>query len=235
VTTPKPVGFSKYDVIGAYHWDECDRGTNRFNPPLKARYEAVARRLDRSKRILDVGCGDGYLMALATSSGKVVHGIEAERSGARFAAQKLAGMPGCHVVQASCYALPYPDGYFDAVTLTDVIEHLEHPELCLREIRRVLSPEGLILVTTPLRRAGRPLGWNHVKEYVGSELVDSLSEHFSPVRVIYLWPRFWMRMYSTRIGWRAIRLWCRLFDVNPYLEEGPEEEKYDLILAWGHR
>lgn len=228
---PRPVPFSRYTDSGAYHWVECDRRSSSYNPPLRARYEAVVRRAAAAKRVLDVGCGDGYLMGLLSPGCERVFGVDAEQRGVALASAQLRSFPNCHVTGASCYALPFPPRYFDAVLLADVIEHLEDPALCLQELRRVLAPGGVVFVTTPLGRPDRKLGWNHVKEYSGPELAELLGRHFASVSVRYLWPRRWSRLYATRIGWRAIRLLCRMLNVNPFLREGMEPERYEQILA----
>ncbi len=47
------------------------------------------------------------------------------------------------------HPLPYPDASFDLVTCSEVLEHVENYRAVLREIRRVLKPGGLMVVTTP--------------------------------------------------------------------------------------
>lgn len=228
---PKAVPFGKYEAAGAYHWVECDRRSPAYNPPLRARYEAVVSRIASAKRVLDVGCGDGYLMSLLSTLAERVIGVDAELRGVELASAQLDAFPNCRVAGASSYALPFRSAAFDVIVLADVIEHLEHPELCAREMRRVLAPGGVAYVTTPLGRPGRVPGWNHVKEYTGSELAELLGRHFAAVSLVYLWPRGWSRLYSTAIGWRAIRLLCRLFNVNPFRQEGVQPESYEQILA----
>ena len=63
----KAVEFDKYDQRGAYHWRECRRNFRNFleyNPALEARYQVVVDQIKRysANRLLDVGCGEGYLL-----------------------------------------------------------------------------------------------------------------------------------------------------------------------------
>jgi SAM-dependent methyltransferase len=228
---PKAVPFGKYAAAGAYHWAECDRRSAYYNPPLRARYEAVVGRITNARRTLDIGCGDGYLMSLLSGRSEQVLGIDAEWQGVELAARQLASFTNCHVAGGSSYALPFASAAFDAIVLADVIEHLEHPELCVREMRRVLAPGGTAYVTTPVGRSGQALGWNHVTEFTGSQLTDLLERDFASVSLVYLWPRMWSRMYATAIGWRTIRLLCRAVDVNPFRREGTDPDAYEQILA----
>lgn len=228
---PKAVPFGKYAAAGAYHWAECDRGSQYYNPPLRARYEAVVDRITHARRVLDLGCGDGYLMSLLSGRSEQVLGVDAETRGVELAAVQLCAFANCQVARASSYALPFGSHAFDVIVLADVIEHLEHPEQCVAEMRRVLAPGGTAYVTTPLGRPGRPLGWNHVVEFTGPQLTELLRQHFTSVSLVYLWPRSWSRLYSTAVGWRAIRLLCRTFTVNPFRAEGTHPDAFEQILA----
>ncbi|ETW98284.1 MAG: hypothetical protein ETSY1_19375 [Candidatus Entotheonella factor] len=232
---PNLVPFDKYDRYGAYHWLECERHSRRYNPPLAARYEAVARRISGRPKVLDIGCGDGYLMHLVQPQCDTIVGIDTASAGVRHAAQQLSSHLGTSAIAlGSGYELPFADKQFDVVLMTDVIEHLERPEACLTEVCRVLQPDGMLCVTTPRRRPERPLGWGHVREYTGDELQTSLDAFFVHVQLTYLWPLTWFRLYGTRLGWRLIRLFAR-YAGNPFTREGQEPEKFAQILAMCHR
>lgn len=226
----KPLRFSKYDASGAYHWIECDRHASQYNPPLEARYGVLLNRMGRARRILDIGCGDGYLMSRVSSCGDEVIGIDPEPAGVTLAADKLRRFGNCSVLQASAYALPFADDDFDVALLADVIEHLERPAESLREISRVLKPDGTLLVTTPKWRPDRKWDPLHVREYRPEELSVCLKAHFSDVSMAFFWPLNWSSMYATRVGWRLIRTFARYL-YNPFFQEGHEPERYGQIIA----
>jgi len=168
-------GFSKYEERGAYHWSSADRASAEYAPATEARYEVIARQVTGGDRALDVGCGDGYLIARASETSGFVVGVDPEPTGVALARDRLRGRPGCHVIVGRGSELPLPSGSFDAVLLADVIEHLEDPDACLAEAVRVLRPGGAIAVTTPRRL---PDHWwdeaNHVVEYSSAELRELL-------------------------------------------------------------
>ncbi|HWB10168.1 MAG TPA: class I SAM-dependent methyltransferase [Pirellulales bacterium] len=226
--------FPKYDDYGAYHWEECDRKSRRFNPPLVARYAAVYRRIAPGQRILDLGCGDGYLMGLLSRQAKLVTGIDPEPTAVALANEKLQGLGNCSAVLGSCYQIDFPDRSFDVVVLADMIEHLEDDDRCLRETARVVASDGTVIVTTPRRRPDRPLGRDHVREYTPQELNQVMSRRFAEVAVVGLWPLGWSRFYRTRLGWRAMKVLAR-YCGNPFDREGTDVNRFAMLLATGRR
>jgi SAM-dependent methyltransferase len=96
--------------------------------------------------LLDCGCGDGGFTAeLAQRAGAAVaFGIEWDRARARDANHR-----GVRAVQADLNAnLPFADASFDVVHSNQVIEHLYATDNFLRETRRVLKPDGVVLIST---------------------------------------------------------------------------------------
>jgi SAM-dependent methyltransferase len=225
-----PIRFLKYEEAGAYHWIEADRSARRYNPALDARYRIILRPLDTVDAVLDVGCGDGYLLHLARASARLVVGIDPERAAVTLAAGLLRDAPRVRVTQGSSYELPFRDESFDVVLMADVIEHLGDAAAAVRECHRVLRPHGRLLVTTPKWRPDRMWDTTHVKEFTPAELGDVLNKEFSRVTMSFFWPLVWSRCYSTKIGWRLVRAVAR-YGFNPFLGEGSAPDKYGQILA----
>jgi len=237
MSTVEITPFDKYDKSGAYHWAECDRRYSnylRYNPALDARYELTMRAIRDSEArgsLLDVGCGDGCLMARVAPLMNKVVGVDSEAGAIRWAKEKLLNVPNCEPIQTACYDLPFPAESFDIVTSADVIEHLTDPRHHLQEIRRVLRPGGALVLTTPKWRPDRKWDHRHEKEYRAEELSALLAEYFHRVDLTFFWPLRWSRFYATRFGWRllkliSIQLW------NPFLgHSAAEPEKFGQILA----
>lgn len=221
--------FDKYASKGAYHWRECDRSSGVFNPPLAARYQAVVQRV-AGGRAIDLGAGDGYLAGRLAPLCSEVVALEYEPEGAELARQMLAGHANVIVQRGDAYNVPYPDRSFDSVIMADVIEHLDQPEQAVREMSRLVAPDGQVLVTTPQWRPDRVWDHRHVKEYTAEEFRALLSPGFDSVELSFCWPRMWSDFYRTRIGWRLLRLAGRL-GFNPFTSESAIAEGRCQMLA----
>jgi SAM-dependent methyltransferase len=95
-------------------------------------------------RALDIGCGDGDFLAELARRGWRVDGIEYSDAAAALARGK-----GIAVHQGDLASAGFPSGAFDVVTLWHVLEHLPEPAAALAEVRRVLRPDGLLVVEVP--------------------------------------------------------------------------------------
>lgn len=95
-------------------------------------------------RLLDVGCSYGAFLQLAEQHGWEAHGVELSAGAAEFARRER----GLRVTEGALEQTSFPDAYFQAVTMWDVIEHLEDPLSTLRVIKRILAPGGILLVFT---------------------------------------------------------------------------------------
>lgn len=96
-------------------------------------------------RFLDVGCGSGASVKAATDAGWSATGVDLDP-------QLIASGKRQFDVDLRCTPLldaAFPDASFDFVRLRDVIEHLPNPYAALHEIKRILTPGGVLLLATP--------------------------------------------------------------------------------------
>jgi 2-polyprenyl-3-methyl-5-hydroxy-6-metoxy-1,4-benzoquinol methylase len=96
-------------------------------------------------RILDVGCGNGLLLALLRDKGYAVSGVDFSGDAA-VAARRLNGV---EVRVGSLADQAFADESFDLITLFHVMEHVTEPKAVLDEVRRVLKPDGRVIVQVP--------------------------------------------------------------------------------------
>lgn len=105
--------------------------------------DAVPRE-GKGQRVLDVGCGPGYLAALLTERGYKVTGVE--QPGPYTAAFPA----GVDLVEANLEdGLPPLAGRFDYILCADILEHLRRPQQILQALRRVLAPGGVLIASLP--------------------------------------------------------------------------------------
>lgn len=133
----------------------ADEGLARFYKTKQAGYFAGARadlvaRLphDPSTRILEIGCGTGATGALAKARGRAGRYVGVELF------HTAADEARCHldeVVEGDIerLALPWGPCSFDAMILSEVLEHLVEPWAALRKLREALRPGGLVLASSP--------------------------------------------------------------------------------------
>jgi SAM-dependent methyltransferase len=150
-----------------------------------ARY-AFAARLAHGKRVLDAGCGAGYGSAELAAQANSVTGADVAAEAVDFARAHYA-LPNLAFEQASCDRLPHADGCFDLVVAFEVIEHLETWREFLLEARRVLSPGGQLVVSTPNKlyytesRGAEGANPFHVHEFDFAEFRGALEDVFPHV------------------------------------------------------
>ncbi|MBN1303046.1 MAG: methyltransferase domain-containing protein [Anaerolineales bacterium] len=112
-------------------------------------------------RTLEVGCGSGNLLLQAIGPGGFPVALDLSAQALSFVQARLQeigeSLRGSGCTQAVADFLPLAADSFDCIILSEVIEHLEHPELVIREAQRVLRPGGKLLVTTPNYRSLWPV------------------------------------------------------------------------------
>lgn len=114
-------------------------------PWIADRIRAAIR--GRPARVLDVGCGAGFLSNALAKLGHDVTAIDVSEASLRVAARHdPTGSVRYAVGDAN--ALTFPDGAFDVVCSMDFLEHVERPAAVITEAARVLTPGGLFFFHT---------------------------------------------------------------------------------------
>jgi 2-polyprenyl-3-methyl-5-hydroxy-6-metoxy-1,4-benzoquinol methylase len=112
-------------------------------------------------RLLEVGCGSGKMLKGMSDLGWQVEGIDFDPM-----AVENSRLKGLKVGTGSLEDQQYPENWFDAITMSHVIEHVHDPLGLLKECRRILKPGGCLSLVTPnINSAGHRIygrSWFHL-------------------------------------------------------------------------
>lgn len=120
--------------------------------PLVARISGIVDLLAAhtpGRRLLDVGCGNGDLLALAARRGWFAVGIDGSPAAAAVAGRRS----GTHALAAAFPDAGLEPGSFDAVVMLDFLEHVVDPRATVAAARALLAPGGVLYVNSPNHRS----------------------------------------------------------------------------------
>lgn len=127
---------------------------NRFNQRLLKIIRLKCMNPDQQSskfspiRIMDAGCGEGFITRRVANEfkGAELIGVDGNREAIDVA--KMLD-PGIDFREGDIYTLDFPENYFDLVLCSEVLEHLLFPVKALRELKRVVREGGTILLSVP--------------------------------------------------------------------------------------
>jgi len=125
-------------------------------------WEGIGGALDGRHRILEIGCGPGDDARRLAARGHEVVGVDVEASSGWDVPS-----PGVTFIECSAEQLPFPDASFDAVLERDALHHIGEPGRALREMRRVLRPDGVAVIVECNRY--NPLFYVHMTRLHGHD------------------------------------------------------------------
>ncbi len=153
--------------------------------PLEAEHEARYRwatEIVGDREVLDAGCGMGYgTAALAGAGAKRAVGVDMSQGAILDARERFGGVG--EFVAGDLHELPFEDDSFDVVVCFEAVVHVRDPERALDELRRVLRPEGVLLLSVPNAAVYPPGDPFHLHEYLPDELEETLVRRFANVRL----------------------------------------------------
>jgi ubiquinone/menaquinone biosynthesis C-methylase UbiE len=145
---PNPMPFPKVDLAEVYV--DAEEYFHGHDVEVKKQnglhlMQEFEQKLGKRGRFLDVGCGIGELLWAAKKSGWEAEGVDPSKEFIEIGREKL----GVNGRIATLEEAKFPDNHFDAVAMSSIIEHLYNPFETLREIHRVLRPEGFLWFDAP--------------------------------------------------------------------------------------
>jgi ArsR family transcriptional regulator len=106
----------------------------------------LAALLPRERALVDLGCGTGELLSQLAPALDSLTGVDREPSMLAVARRRLADHPHVTIVEAALEDVPLEDGSADLATIVLVLHHLTEPAAVLSEARRILRPDGHLVV-----------------------------------------------------------------------------------------
>jgi 2-polyprenyl-3-methyl-5-hydroxy-6-metoxy-1,4-benzoquinol methylase len=162
------------------------KAKNTHAPTIRESYlktaESQVRLIQKyatGKNLLDVGCAQGFFLYNASKAEYTSKGIEISQDAAAYAIREF----GLDIEAKPFEELRFPENHFDVVTLWQVLEHVPYPLTVLKEVQRILKPEGLLVVSTPniegipariLRRKWWDIKRLHINQFSTRTLTDIL-------------------------------------------------------------
>lgn len=149
---------STFSELRAYYYSLRPEAADALHERHESHFRAEAIRAARVVQqlsegpLLDLGCGAGQYLLAAARTGRQAAGVDASLC-QLILARKLLADEGfsAQLALANVEQLPFGSETFRCAAATDVIEHLDDPNLLLAETARVLAPQGILWLTTPNR------------------------------------------------------------------------------------
>jgi len=157
-------------MIPAYHKTHMVYGEHIV------RYSSV---LDcvKGKKVLDIASGSGYGTALLASSASHVVGVDVDKDAVQYAKSNYQ-LKNVDFILGSGVKIPLKDDTFDVVVSFETIEHIEDYRTFLSEVKRVLKPDGLFILSTPNDAEFPESNHFHVHEFEQAELEKVVKKYF---------------------------------------------------------
>lgn len=138
---------------------------NEADMAFKKRVETIFEWVDPADEsvILDMPCGRGFYLNMIrfVSKAKLI-GADLDAEVIHKANANIGHLNDVTLLRANIYQLPFPDSIFDAVILSEVLEHIDDDVAGLKEAYRVLKPGGVAVITVP--NANYPFWWDPINK-----------------------------------------------------------------------
>lgn len=184
--------------------------SNEMAAMHNARYQ-FAGAFVGGKRALDFACGSGYGSTILKEAGAMhVTGMDRSKEAIVYANSHFKA-EGVEFVEGRVEDISSLKDV-EVVVSFETIEHLEDAGSFLKVVNTLLGPDGLFVVSTPLRLTGtivdKPVNPFHVREWSESEFQAELSNYFVVKKVLHQYVYWKPRMPFSRTAFRlAARVW----------------------------
>jgi len=204
------------------------------------RYKFASRYI-KGKEVLDLSCGTGYGSRILYDSGaKKVVGVDISSETINFAYAKYK-VNGLEFKVGNVLNIDFPENYFDVITCFETIEHVQNQKKALMELRRILKPMGLLIISSPNRKLtspgksinDRPNNPFHKKEYSTGEFILALDRYFKILEVYGQRSinRLFLLPFFERVTRKILPMIYDPGKGNPELEKVSSKKEYRYITV----
>lgn len=147
---------------------------------------AIAQKITKDKIVLDIASGEGYGSFLLSKNAIKVYGVDIDKKSINHAKVKYASATNIEFTVGSTDEIPLPDNSVDVVISFETIEHHDKHDLMMKEVSRVLRPDGIILISSPeksIYSERDPNNPYHIKELNLIDFEKLLNNNFKNVKL----------------------------------------------------
>lgn len=148
---------------------------------------ALAIEICKNKKVLDIACGEGYGANLLSLVASEVIGIDVDSTTINNAKRKYFAQ-NISFQKGSILEIPVNNDYFDIIVSFETLEHVSDHEKTISELKRVLHPDGILLISTPDKLSYSEKTGNrnifHKKELYKTEFMSLLKAYFKEVKFL---------------------------------------------------
>lgn len=160
-------------MVPAFH-----KGQNVYGAHI-GRYKTAAPFVE-NKIVLDIACGSGYGTKLMSAEAKKVYGVDIDETAINYAKSNYAA-DNIIYKKGNGASIPLEDNSVDTVVSYETIEHITDYKKFLAEIKRVLKPDGCLILSTPNDEEYPKGNHFHYHEFKRKELATLLKNYFKNI------------------------------------------------------
>lgn len=193
---------------------------------------AITIEIIKGKKVLDIACGEGYGSNLLAEYAEQVTGVDISEE-AIFHAAIAYKKENLRFKHGSVLNIPFNEETFDVVVCFETLEHVSNHQKMISELKRVLRPEGILIISTPEKSfySDQPNYSNpfHEKELYKDEFIELIKSEFEFHQLLYQKYLSGSLILSSQEGRGALRFYSGNF--NRFDLEGNLEQEYMVAIC----
>jgi len=170
----KALVFDKFDKYGAYHWQATDKPYLTLVQFIVTSIEKLTEMHGTELKLLDVGCGDGYVAYRLKDYFSYIHGIDVNETAIRLSNEKKSEFDVRNIEFTKQDFFETDLSNYDVILMSQFIEQFEHPEEIIDYLDKFKDSTKLIMITTPLAKNDGSM-WDtyyHAQEFFPEDLTE---------------------------------------------------------------